>query len=95
MFFFFLQRFEPVAKSQYKKIHKLWQREQFKISDKAKKEEGDALKRLKNLEEAKKNILEEDGSLPPAKCVKIIDGKSFENIRVKIFGWIHRLRKQS
>lgn len=90
-----LQKFEPVAKSQFKKIHKLWQREQYKISDKAKKEEEDAQKRSKNLEEAKKHVLEEDKSLSPAKCIKIVDGKSYENVRVKIFGWIHRLRKQS
>lgn len=70
-------------------------REQYKSTNKDKKDKEDAEKRVKNLEEAKEIIIEEDKSLPIAKCIKILDCKKFEGSRVKIHGWVHRLRKQS
>ncbi|XP_046571237.1 asparagine--tRNA ligase, cytoplasmic-like isoform X1 [Haliotis rubra] len=47
-----------------------------------------------NLEEAKKIVLEMDKSLPEPKQIKIQDSVASRNIRVKVFGWVHRLRRQ-
>ncbi|PSN45261.1 Asparagine--tRNA ligase, partial [Blattella germanica] len=87
-------KYEPAAKSQLKKIQKIWVRESYKGADKAKREIEDATKRSKNLEEAKNIHIKEDLSLPKAKRIRIIDGKENRNIRVKINGWVHRLRRQ-
>jgi hypothetical protein len=89
-----LQKYEPAAKSQLKKIHKIWMREGYKDAEKFKKEEEDAIKRAKNLEEAKGILIKEDVSLPKAKLIKIVDGKENRGSRVKINGWVHRLRRQ-
>lgn len=64
-----------------------------KDSKKAEKEAEDAQRREKNLEEAKKVVISEDKSLPPAKQVKIKLTQASEE-RVKVFGWVHRLRRQ-
>lgn len=88
------QKYEPAAKSQLKKIQKSWVRESYKGADKAKREEEDAIKRAKNLEDAKKIHIKEDSSLPKAKLIKITNGKDNRNLRVKINGWVHRLRRQ-
>lgn len=71
------QKYELAAKSQLKKIQKIWVRENYKSAEKSKKEEEDAEKRLKNLEEAKKIVISEDKSLPEAKLIKIVDGITF------------------
>lgn len=86
--------FEPAAKSQLKKIQKLWARESSKNADKAKREEEDAKKREQNLEEARKIVIEENASLPAAKPIKIRDSVANRSIRVKVYGWVHRLRRQ-
>ncbi|KAG8226985.1 hypothetical protein J437_LFUL000290 [Ladona fulva] len=88
------KKYEPASKSQLKKIQKIWVREQHKSADIAKREEEDAVKRAKNLEEAKKIVIKEDESLPAAETIKIIQSQSKRNQRVKIFGWVHRLRRQ-
>ncbi|XP_049791386.1 asparagine--tRNA ligase, cytoplasmic [Schistocerca nitens] len=88
------QRYEPAAKSQLKKIQKIWTRENYKKADAAKKEEDDAEKRAKNLEEAKKIVIKQDESLPKAKEIKIKSAPSSCDTRVKIYGWVHRLRRQ-
>lgn len=67
--------YEQAAKSQLKKIHKLWVRENHKVADKAKAQEESDDKRQQNLEEAKKIVLKEDSSLPKAKIVKICESK--------------------
>lgn len=89
-----LQKYEPAAKSQLKKIHKIWVRDGYKGAEKIQKEEEDAVKRAKNLEEAKGILIQEDVSLPKAKLIKIVDGKEHRGSRVKINGWVHRLRRQ-
>ncbi|XP_041364094.1 asparagine--tRNA ligase, cytoplasmic-like isoform X2 [Gigantopelta aegis] len=86
--------FEAVSKTQMKKLHKIWQREMHKASDKSKKETEDAERRDKNLEEAQKIKLEMDASLPSPKQIKIRCSVENRKIRVKIFGWVHRLRRQ-
>jgi asparaginyl-tRNA synthetase len=69
-------------------------REGCKGAERFKKEEEDAAKRAKNLEEAKGILIREDVSLPKAKLIKIVDGKDYRGSRVKINGWVHRLRRQ-
>lgn len=88
------EQFEIAAKSQMKKIQKLWQRDKQKESSKSQREEDDAKKREQNLDEAKKVVIVEDASLPAAKKIKIFDGLKYRGERVKIYGWVHRLRRQ-
>lgn len=87
-------KFEPIAKSQLKKVHKIWVRDSYKEADKTKKEEEDAEKRAKNLEDAKKIVISEDKSLPAATRIRIVEGKAHRNKRVRIYGWAHRIRRQ-
>lgn len=89
--------YELVAKSQFKKVMKLFLRDQQKgaslaVKEKAEKEEAE--QRAKNLEEAKKLVISEDKSLTPALRIKIRDGHCNKEKRVQIFGWVHRLRRQ-
>lgn len=88
------QKYEPAARSQLKKIQKIWNREQYKSDGKQQKVTQDDEKRAKNLEEAKAVIIEEDKSLAVAKRIKVRDGAEYREQRVKIFGWVHRLRRQ-
>lgn len=67
--------YDPAAKSQLKKIQKLWVREQHKATDKAKAEEESNDKRQQNMEEAQKIVIKEDPSLPKAKIVKICESE--------------------
>lgn len=61
--------YEVAAKSQLKKIQKIWVRENYKTADKAKAEKEGNDHRQQNLEDAKKIIIKEDPSLPKAKVV--------------------------
>ncbi|XP_050402465.1 asparagine--tRNA ligase, cytoplasmic [Patella vulgata] len=88
------QKYELVSKSQLKKILKIFERESHKAGEKAKKESEDAERREKNLEEAKSIVVEMDKSLPEPKQIKLRETIPNRNIRVKIFGWVHRLRRQ-
>lgn len=86
--------FEPAAKSQLKKIQKIWTREAHKNADKSKREEDDAKKREQNIEEARKIVIEEDPSWAVAKPIKIRDSIPSRGIRISVYGWVHRLRRQ-
>ena len=88
------EHYELAAKSQLKKVQKFWQRESQKNAEKSKKEEGDAVKREQNIEEAKKIVIKEDPSWAPAKQIKTNEGEGNRGIRVKLYGWVHRLRRQ-
>ncbi|XP_026470313.1 asparagine--tRNA ligase, cytoplasmic isoform X2 [Ctenocephalides felis] len=88
------EKYELAAKSQLKKIQKIWVRDTYKNADKLKKEEEDAKKREQNLMEAKKIQIQEDKNLPTAKVIKIKQGEFHRDCRVKIYGWVHRLRRQ-
>lgn len=88
------QKYELAAKSQLKKVQKLWVREKYKNEEKDKKLKEDEEKRSKNLEEAKTVVIEEDKSLPVAVRVKINQMENYRDKRVKVTGWVHRLRKQ-
>ncbi|XP_063954487.1 asparagine--tRNA ligase, cytoplasmic-like [Lytechinus pictus] len=88
------QKWEEIPLAQRKKIAKLVAKDQRKTAESDAKEEEDAQKRQKNLEEAKKITIKEDPALPSAKLIKIMDASSNLGQRIKINGWVHRLRRQ-
>ena len=65
-----------------------------KTGDSITLQQEDLARREKNLEEAKKIVVEEDKSLPAAKLIKILTSANERENRVKVFGWVHRLRRQ-
>ncbi|XP_065157625.1 asparagine--tRNA ligase, cytoplasmic [Atheta coriaria] len=87
-------KYDVAAKSQLKKITKIWARENYKSENKQKKVEDDEEKRKQNLEEAKKIVIKEDPSLPAATRIRIFEGAKYRDQRIKIYGWVHRLRRQ-
>ena len=87
------KKYELVSKTQLKKIKNFLEAEAKKDAKKADKESEDAQRREKNLEEAKKIVISEDKTLPKAKEVKIKLTNASED-RVKVLGWVHRLRRQ-
>ncbi|XP_077319081.1 asparagine--tRNA ligase, cytoplasmic [Lithobates pipiens] len=88
------ERWDVISKTQLKNVKKLFNRELAKNEAKDKKEAEDNMRREKNLEEAKKIIIENDPNLPEQKTVKIRDLQAYRGQRVKVFGWVHRLRRQ-
>ncbi|XP_063628579.1 asparagine--tRNA ligase, cytoplasmic [Cydia splendana] len=86
--------YDVAAKSQLKKIQKIWVREAHKAADKAKLEEETNEKRLQNLEEAKKIVIKNDPNLPNATTVKIYETPEHRGKRICVRGWVHRLRRQ-
>ncbi|XP_047998978.1 asparagine--tRNA ligase, cytoplasmic [Leguminivora glycinivorella] len=86
--------YDVAAKSQLKKIQKIWVREAHKAADKAKLEEETNEKRLQNFEEAKKVCIEKDPKLPKAENVKIYETPEHRGKRICVRGWVHRLRRQ-
>nr|XP_004654826.1 asparagine--tRNA ligase, cytoplasmic isoform X2 [Jaculus jaculus] len=88
------ERWDIISKSQMKNIKKMWHREQMKNESREKKEAEDNLRREKNLEEAKKITIKNDPNLPEPTRVKICALEGFRGQRVKVFGWVHRLRRQ-
>lgn len=88
------KRWEPASQSQLKKNKKIWQREQYKNTEKADREKEELERRQKNMEEAKKITISEDASLPKATQIKIRDCKAHRDQRVKLYGWVHHLRRQ-
>lgn len=88
------EKYEAVSKSQLKKVSKIFKQQQYKSADKEKREKEDLEKRQKNLEEAKSISIRQDESLPAAKQIKIRDSVANRETRVKVYGWVHRLRRQ-
>ena len=93
------QKWAPIAKAQLKKQVKMYQADVRKQAAGAKRAEEiaareaqDAEAREKNLEAAKQIILQEDKSLPTAEQIKIRDGREYREKRIKVHGWVHRLR---
>ncbi|OQV18390.1 Asparagine--tRNA ligase, cytoplasmic [Hypsibius exemplaris] len=87
-------KWQPISDSAVKKVKKLYQQDLKKAEKHAEKEKEDLARREKNLEEAKGIVISEDKSLPAAKQIKLRDAKATRDVRVKIFGWVHRLRRQ-
>ncbi|XP_056400711.1 asparagine--tRNA ligase, cytoplasmic [Hyla sarda] len=88
------ERWDVISKTQLKNVKKLWNREQMKNEAKEKKEAEDNQRREKNLEEAKKIIIQNDPNLPEAVTAKIRELEAYRGQRVKVYGWVHRLRRQ-
>lgn len=88
------ERYEKLAKAQLKKVTKIYAQEKKKSEDREKKEAEKAQQREKNLEEAKKITIKEDESLPKATRIQISESVANRDKRVKVFGWVHRLRRQ-
>uniref|UniRef100_UPI00398F7CD0 asparagine--tRNA ligase, cytoplasmic n=1 Tax=Pristiophorus japonicus TaxID=55135 RepID=UPI00398F7CD0 len=88
------ERWEVISKSQMKSIKKLWHRDQMKNESKEKKELEDALRREKNLEDAKKIVIKLNLGLEEPHQIKIKTTEAHRGKRVKLFGWVHRLRRQ-
>jgi len=86
--------FDAIAKAQLKKMTKLFGQEKRKLENLKKQEAEKSAQHEKNLEEAKKIVIEEDKSLPAPKRIKVRDTTANRDNRVKIFGWVHRLRQQ-
>uniref|UniRef100_A0A2M3Z477 Asparagine--tRNA ligase, cytoplasmic n=1 Tax=Anopheles braziliensis TaxID=58242 RepID=A0A2M3Z477_9DIPT len=86
--------FEVAAKSQLKKVQKIWLRDSMKGEKQKREEEEKAKNREQNLEEAKKITIQQDPSLPVAKLIKISQGAANRGVRIRVYGWIHRLRRQ-
>lgn len=88
------EKYEPVAKSQLKKIHRLYLKDLEKAQKASTRVEEDEKKRHQNLDDAKKVVIKEDPSLPAATRIKIVEAKAHRDTRVRLYGWVHRLRRQ-
>ncbi len=95
------QEYELASQTALKKAKKAWTLDCKKAGSNAKKEDEKAQKekeeaenRAKNLEEAKKITIVEDASKPAAQLSKIVRLEALRGQRVKVFGWVHRLRRQ-
>lgn len=86
--------YDVVAKSQLKKQVKIWQREQYKKADQEVATAKDLERREQNLDDAKQIKIENDSSLPEPLQIKLRNTMKTRNTRVKIFGWVHRIRRQ-
>ncbi|KAF8957313.1 asparaginyl-tRNA synthetase [Flammula alnicola] len=70
-------------------------KKQEELAEREAKEKGEEKdRREKLLEESKKIVLEEDSSLPKATKAKIEHLGDLRSKRVRVFGWVHRLRQQ-
>lgn len=65
-----------------------------KEAEKLEKEKADEESREKNLAEAKLITIKEDTNLPAGISTKIRDAKPLRDQRIKVHGWVHRLRRQ-
>ncbi|KRX97784.1 Asparagine--tRNA ligase, cytoplasmic [Trichinella pseudospiralis] len=88
------EKWVKISQSQFKKCHRIWLQEQKKSKNQQLKEIEDMKRREENLEAAKNIIIKEDASLPKAKIIKIAAARENMGCRVKLFGWVHRLRRQ-
>ena len=52
------------------------------------------LEEAKKMEASKSIVLKLDESLPAASLIKIRQGEKYRNQRIRVWGWIHRLRPQ-
>ncbi|KAL0579638.1 asparagine--tRNA ligase [Marasmius crinis-equi] len=70
-------------------------KKQEELAEREAKEKGaEKEKREKLLEDSKKVVLTEDSSLPQAKKSKVVHLEGFRTQRVRVSGWVHRLRQQ-
>ncbi|XP_046375943.1 asparagine--tRNA ligase, cytoplasmic-like [Haliotis rufescens] len=88
------EAYDVISKSQYKKCLKLWQKEQSSAESRSTREAEDAMRTERNLAEARKVTIKMDASLPKPKQIRIREATQNRNKRVKVQGWVHRLRRQ-
>ena len=96
-----LDNYELAAKSATKKVVNIYSAEQKKAAklqerlllEKENAEKNKAAEDAK-LEHAKSIKIVQDASLPLAKFIKLRDAEKFRDVRVKVSGWIHRIRVQ-
>ncbi|KAF6208235.1 hypothetical protein GE061_016687 [Apolygus lucorum] len=84
------KKFEPASKTQLKKILKIFVRDSHKSDNKKEVPSKPA----DSGNDADKVVIEEDKNLSAAKPIKISGGVAHRGVRVKISGWVHRLRRQ-
>uniref|UniRef100_A0A665W6L8 Asparagine--tRNA ligase, cytoplasmic n=1 Tax=Echeneis naucrates TaxID=173247 RepID=A0A665W6L8_ECHNA len=80
------ERWAVISKTQMKNAKKAFNREQIKSDAKGKKEAEDTERREKNLEEAKRIIIEKDLSLPEPEMAKIKFDENLKERKMKCFG---------
>ncbi|KAF7296063.1 AA-TRNA-LIGASE-II domain-containing protein [Mycena kentingensis (nom. inval.)] len=87
---------EPTASSlkKAKKTAEGLQKKALKAEEQQRKDAEERERRLQVLEASKQIVLVEDTSLPPATKAKIVDLAPLRGQRVRVFGWVHRLRDQ-
>ena len=84
----------PVANAAFKKQKKTYQVEKTKQEKAAQAAAKKSAEDEKRLEDARNVVIVQDASLPAAKQIKIRDATAHRGQRVKIHGWVHRLRSQ-
>jgi len=93
--------YQPITKSALKKVKTAVESNERKAKKAAEEAEKNAkaaaeakAREEKRIEESKKVVLVEDESLPKAARSKIEGLAAFRGQRVRVFGWVHRLRQQ-
>lgn len=89
--------YEPLSASGVKKAKKMYEmalKKKQKSAENASQEAERAAQEQKKLEESKKIILSPPEDAPAPKRIKIAAGVQNRNTRVKVCGWVHRLRVQ-
>jgi asparaginyl-tRNA synthetase len=87
---------KPLSKNAEKKKLKdeeMLKKKAEKADELKKKEDEKEKARVQRLEDAKTKTIVEDTKLPTSTKIKISGIKDHEGKRVKIFGWVHRLRE--
>ncbi|PAV87442.1 hypothetical protein WR25_18587 [Diploscapter pachys] len=85
---------QPATKSAIKKNIKRYEAEVKKLEKSEAKAKEDEKSAHAALEEAKKITFTLDPSLPEAKEIKIREGVQHRDQRVRVSGWVHRMRRQ-
>ncbi|KAJ7807869.1 hypothetical protein B0H14DRAFT_3482918 [Mycena olivaceomarginata] len=89
--------YEEPTQSSVKKAKKTaegLEKKRKKADDLVRAENEEKEKRQQVLEQSKKIVLTEDASLPKAAKAKIVHLEHLRSQRVRVFGWVHRLRVQ-
>ncbi|KAF7362348.1 AA-TRNA-LIGASE-II domain-containing protein [Mycena venus] len=89
--------YEEPTQSSVKKAKKTaegLEKKRKKAEDLERAENEEKEKRQQVLEQSKKIVLVEDASLPKASKAKIVHLEPLRSKRVRVFGWVHRLRVQ-
>ncbi|KAF3938309.1 hypothetical protein ABW19_dt0208647 [Dactylella cylindrospora] len=89
----------PTALKRASKLHDAAVRKAAKVAASAAQREKEAAEKAEKekakLEAAAAFVLKEDPSLPAAKLIKIRDATASRGTRIKVSGWIHRVRVQA